>query len=106
MALRYTKNTLKWLCSLLIYDPTDKCVGIFPPIILFYLLLYAAICLAEHFVLFLIVLILSFLALLLPVLQLLRWKRIHLPHKIIGILCLIPNLMICISMVSFFFFRD
>ncbi len=106
MALRYMKNTLKWLCSVLFYDPTDKCFGIFPPIILFYLLLYAAICLAEFFVLFLIVLALSLVSLLLPVLQLFRWKKIHLTHKIIGILCLIPNLLICISMVGFFFFRD
>ncbi len=96
-------KSLKWLFSVLIYDPTDKCFGAAVPTLLSWLLLALAAFFSDFFY---PIALISFLTLLLPVLQLFRWKKIHLTHKIIGILYLVLDLLVYTELIAFLFFRD
>lgn len=96
-------KSLKWLFSVLIYDPTDKCFGAAVPTLLSWLLLFFSAVASDFFYL---IAFLAFLVLLLPVLQLFRWKQIHLTHKVIGILYLILDLLVYGELIAFLFFRE
>ncbi len=97
------RKSLKWLFSVLIYDPTDKCFGAAVPTLLSWLLLALSAFFSDFFY---PIALIAFLVLLLPVLQLFRWKKIHLTHKVIGILYLILDLLVYTELIVFLFFRD
>ena len=99
-------KSLKWLFSVLIYDTTDKCFGAAVPTLLSWLLLILTFSTTGFGNICMFIGLLSFLVLLLPVLQLFRWKQIHLAHKVIGILYLVLDLLVYAELIAFLFFRD
>lgn len=101
-------KSLKWLFSVLVYDHTDKCFGAASPVLLSLLFMYIGfqIDIFGESTINMYILIFSFLILLLPLPQLVRWKEIHLVHKVVGILYLILDLLVYTALIAFLFFRD